>query len=103
MVKPIKNSYITSELAEDDLLDIFQTSIEGWGISKARQYAQDIEDTFNRLSKYPDLGQSRDKIFPGAFSFPVGSHVIFYRKSGDHIEIARVLHKRMDFEHHFDF
>ena len=82
---------------------MFQNSMEGWGISKARQqYAQNLEDTCNRLTKYPDLGKSRDKIFPGAFSFPVGSHVIFYRKSGDHIEIARVLHKRMDFEHYFD-
>lgn len=98
----IKNDYKTSNLAEEDLIDIFLKSIEGWGISKARQYSQAIEDTFNRLARHPDLGKSRDELFPGALSFPVGSHIIFYRKAAGIIEIARILHRRMDYRKHLD-
>ena len=47
------------------------------------------------------MGKSRDELFPGALSFPVGSHLIFYRQTGNQIEIARVPHNRMDYEQHF--
>lgn len=57
--------------------------------------------TCAQLSENPDMGKSRDELFPGALSFPVGSHIIFYRKTDNQIEIARVLHQRMDYEQHF--
>ena len=57
--------------------------------------------TFTQLSENPDMGKSRDELFPGALSFPVGSHLIFYRQTGNQIEIARVPHNRMDYEQHF--
>lgn len=60
-----------------------------------------IDETFTQLSENPDMGKSRDELFPGALSFPVGSHLIFYRQTGKQIEIARVLHNRMDYERHF--
>ena len=97
----IKNNYTISEYAEEDLLNIFLKSIKNWGSSKALEYSQMIDETFTQLSENPDMGKSRDELFPGALSFPAGSYIIFYRKTYNQIEIARVLHQRMDFEQHF--
>ena len=99
--RKIKNNYTISEYAEEDLLNIFLKSIKNWGSSKALEYSQMIDEAFTQLSENPDMGKSRDELFPGALSFPVGSHLIFYRKTDNQIEIARVLHKRMDYERHF--
>ena len=57
--------------------------------------------TCAQLSENPDMGKLRDELFPGALSFPVGCHLIFYRQTGNQIEIARFLHNRMDYAQHF--
>lgn len=36
----------------------------------------------------------------GYFKCPAGSHVIFYRLSGIHLDVIRILHQRMDVERH---
>jgi toxin ParE1/3/4 len=97
----IKSNYIISTLAEEDLLNIFLISIEGWGIDKAHKYSKTLEEAFIMLSKHPDLGKERKDLFSGALSFPVGSHIIFYRKKDSQIEISRILHQRMDFQRNF--
>ena len=61
-----------------------------------------IEDVFNQLANFPDMGKSRDELFPGTLSFSAGSHIVFYRKTTNQIEIARVLHKRMDYGKYFN-
>lgn len=98
----IKSNYKISELAEEDLLSIFLTGMEKFGIKRAKQYYLAIEDVFNQLATFPNMGKSRDELFPGALSFSVGSHIVFYRKTADQIEIARVLHKRMDYGKYFN-
>ena len=98
----IIKKYKLSKLAEEDLLDIFQNGIDYFGKTKAQQYSLTIEKTFRRLESFPNIGKPRDELFPGALSFPVGSHIVFYRKTPDGIEVARVLHKRMDYGQYFD-
>ncbi len=39
MESKIKSNYKTSELAEEDLLTIFLTGIENFGIKRAKQYS----------------------------------------------------------------
>lgn len=49
------------------------------------------------LAQNPELGRDRSEVYAGARSFPSGKHVIFYRTAAQGvIEIARVLHQRMD-------
>ena len=97
-----KNSYKTSKLAEEDLLDIFLNGIDDFGAKKAQQYSLEMDKAFNLLADYPDMGKSRNELFPGALSFSVGSHIVFYRKNIKQIEISRILHRRMDYEQYFD-
>ena len=76
MERKIKSNYKISELAEEDMLAIFLTGMENFGIKRAKQYYLAIEDIFNQLENFPDMGKSRDELFPGALSFSAGSHII---------------------------
>ena len=98
------DKYQLSLLAKNDLIDIFQTSIDRWGANKAEQYANEIEAMLVKLSSSPNIGKCRDELFPGALSFPVGSHVVFYQKGEqiNNIKVARILHQNMDFYRHFN-
>lgn len=48
------------------------------------------------LAANSSLGKLREELFTEAKSFPAGKHIIFYKPCDDGIEIARVLHQRMD-------
>ena len=44
--------------------------------------------------------KTRDDLADGSRAFRVAKHLIFYRVSGDSMEIARILHESMDFSRH---
>ncbi len=52
------------------------------------------------LAQEPHLGRVCDEIRQGYRKHHVGRHLIFYRQVAAHIEIIRILHKRMDVESH---
>jgi toxin ParE1/3/4 len=45
-------------------------------------------------------GRAVDDVRRGYFRYAVGSHLIFYRRSGHMIDIIRILHQRMDVGRH---
>ena len=97
-----KNNYRLSDLAKQDIQSIFEYTIENWGEKQARVYALKLSDGFDLIAQSPKVGTSRNKLYPNALSYIVGSHIIFYAINSDsNIEIARVLHQSMDFERHF--
>ena len=53
------------------------------------------------LAEQPLIGRLRDELRPNVRGFPVGSYVIFYRDTPEHIEIIRVLHGARDIENTF--
>jgi plasmid stabilization system protein ParE len=55
---------------------------------------------FRSLAQFPTLGRSCDDIRPGYRKYAEGAHVIFYREVDGGIEIARILHGRMDLDRH---
>ncbi|HCU67622.1 MAG TPA: type II toxin-antitoxin system RelE/ParE family toxin [Rheinheimera sp.] len=90
-------SYRLSRLAEADLREISAATITNWGSIQARAYLESLDKTMLALADNPNLGRERAEIYGGARSFPCGKHIIFYRTAAkDIIEIARVLHQRMD-------
>lgn len=90
-------SYRLSRLAETDLREISAATITNWGSIQARAYLESLDKTMLALAENPDLGRERTEVFGGARSFPCGKNVIFYRAFAEGvIEIARVLHQRMD-------
>ncbi len=95
------SSYRLSPLAEEDLFKIIATTIESWGEIQARVYAQTIDAALLKLAQYPDFGRERNDIYNGARSFPVEKHIVFYQVSDNGINVARILHQRMDLSKHF--
>ena len=89
-------TYKLSALAEADIKQIIRQTINQWGLHQAKVYSQKLHETFVMLAKSPELGSSRAFIQPGTRCFPVKKHVIYYRRVTSGIEIARVLHNRMN-------
>jgi toxin ParE1/3/4 len=94
-------TYRLSPLAEQDLYKIISTTIEYWGSTQAKVYAQSIDSALLKLAQYPDFGRERSEIYKDAKSFPVEKHIVFYQVSDSGIDVARILHQRMDPSKHF--
>jgi len=95
------STYRLSPLAEEDLYKIISTTINVWGNEQAKLYAQNIDAALIKLAQYPDFGIERNEIYLGARSFPVEKHIVFYQVSDNGIDVARILHQRMDLSKHF--
>jgi toxin ParE1/3/4 len=94
-------AYRLSPLAEQDLYKIISTTINSWGNEQAKEYAQNIDAALIKLAQYPDFGRERNEIYKDAKSFPVEKHIVFYQVSDSGIDVARILHQRMDPSKHF--
>lgn len=95
------SNYRLSPLAEEDLFKIISTTIESWGSAQAKVYAQTIDSALLKLAQYPGFGKERSDVYNGARSFPVEKHIVFYQVSDNGIDVARILHQRMDLSKHF--
>lgn len=94
------NRFILSEAAKNDLQEIYDFGIFKFGHSQAAKYLEGIQVGIEKISKNPDIGRRRNEIKLELFSFPYGSHIIFYRILPDRIRIVRVLHGRRDLPKH---
>ncbi|MBD3902991.1 type II toxin-antitoxin system RelE/ParE family toxin [Chryseobacterium sp. Ch-15] len=96
-----KKFYILSEIADEDLVNIFDYTMDEFGFDQAEKYLFEIDDIFQNLIINPQLGKTRNEIKQGLYSFPKDNHVIFYRISEDHIRIVRILHGSRDIPNYF--
>jgi toxin ParE1/3/4 len=88
--------YKLTPAAREHLKDIWDYSVEQWGSPRTEKYLLEIQTVLEQLGGNPDLGRHRPEVREGYDSFPVGSHVVFYLKARNHIQIIGVLHGRMD-------
>ena len=93
----MRNSFSLTRKAREDLKSIATYTQKQWGKKQRRIYAKQFDDAFHLLADRPDPGKQCNYIKTGYKKFPNSSHLIFYRSLDDqHIEIVRILHKRMD-------
>lgn len=64
------------------------------------RYLRRIEAAIIIAAEQPQLALSAEAVRSGYFRFAAGSHVLFFRKLPDGIDIVRILHNRMDFLRH---
>lgn len=88
-------SYALSPLAEIDLEGIWFYTFQNWSLAQADGYHRDLVATFEDLASGTKRGRDVD-VRPGYLKCPVGSHMIYFRDSGDQIEVIRILHQRQD-------
>ncbi len=95
-------TFTLTEAAKNDLKGIARFTQRHWGIEQRNKYLKILDNSFHQLAGNPATGRTCHEIKIGYYKFPIGSHVIFYRKKGDLIiQIVRVLHKSMDIEIQF--
>lgn len=83
-------------VARDDLKDIYQYGRRHWGHARSDAYLEDLNELFWALREQPSMGVVRPDLQSGTRSLSIQSHIVFYRVSGEQIEIIRVLHGRQD-------
>ena len=86
--------------AVEDLENIYNRSINIWGVNRTREYIYDIENIFFSISENPMFGHAVEHLQHGLRSYPIGSHIVFYRREPSHVVIVRILHKSMDYQRH---
>ena len=96
-------TYKLSPLAELDYFEILDYTLEKWGIQQFEKYRDVLKGTILRLAQSPTLGKRCEDIHPDLYRYGAGHHIIFYRIAGEGIEIARILHERMDVPRHFPY
>ena len=67
---------------------------------QTKAYLSEIKSGLENLALSPELGKFRNEIDERVRSFNVNRHIIFYRVGKTEIEVARILHCRMDVTTH---
>ncbi|THU32548.1 type II toxin-antitoxin system RelE/ParE family toxin [Niastella caeni] len=89
--------YSLSNKALEDLSKIWEYTYEVWSELQAEKYYYMLLDTCQDLADGNLSGKSYPEISNEILGFKAGRHVIFYRKAKvSGIEVARILHERMD-------
>jgi toxin ParE1/3/4 len=83
--------------ARRDIEEIWEYSVEQFGVDKAETYLRDIQRAAMTVTEDPRRGLGCDEIRSGYRKFSVGSHILFFKASATRVVIVRILHRRMDF------
>ena len=75
----------------DDLLEIW-LFVARDNVRAADRLLDLIEEKFNRLAEFPEIGHAREDVGPGIRAMPVRRYLVLYRQRRDRIEIVRVVH-----------
>lgn len=86
-----------SGLAERDLDNIWYHIAKNSGSTEiASSVVESITRAFPLFARSPEAGTRRDEIELGVRGFPVGNYMVYYRESGQHLVISRVIHGMRD-------
>lgn len=87
---------VWSPESEADLLHIWAEGALRFSKEIADSHLRNIQSTASRLTEQPLLGREREELQPGIRSLVIYPTVLFYRVSGDAVEVVRVLDGRRD-------
>jgi toxin ParE1/3/4 len=83
--------------AVNDLSAIWDYSVDTWSEKQADKYYKLLIDACAELVKKPKPGMDYSEIYPELKGQKIAKHIIFFRVMEDKsIEVARILHERMD-------
>lgn len=95
-----KYSLILSPEAVEDRKDIVAYTVATWGREQAQRYNQKLKSGLDTLRSNPQIGRVHPDLPAGYLLYHVGRHYIIYTIAGTVIEVARILHDRMDLAQH---
>ncbi len=85
--------YELSERAEQRLAEIYEYSIEEFGLKTARRYLNGLHQTFGRLAENHNIGTDLSEVRPATRRLVHESHVVYYEPTAAGILIVEVLHQ----------
>lgn len=88
--------YRLTPAAAEDLSSIWDYTEERWDVRQAEIYVSEIRAAIERIAGNPDRGHACDDIRQSYRRYAIGSHLVFYVVSHDHVDVVRILHQRMD-------
>ena len=91
---------ILSPAAQDDITDILLYTLQTWGEEQMDVYAASLDKGLMLLINKPDIGRSRPELYSGCRSYRIREHVVYYAVHDEDINVARILHGRMDAKRH---
>jgi toxin ParE1/3/4 len=90
-------SYNLTKKAAEDLTHIWNYTVDTWSENQADQYYFMLLDSCQDITDKKVFGKQYEGIYTGLLGIKAGKHIIFYRQiNQDVVEIARILHERMD-------
>jgi toxin ParE1/3/4 len=92
-------SYRLSRLAERDLEEIYEYTVNRWSVDQAIRYIANIRAAIAGLVEGSKVGRKRGDLPEGYLARRVGSHLIIFRET-NLILVVRVLHTSMDAPRH---
>lgn len=89
--------YRLSKKAITDFKNIWNYTFDKWSESQADKYYQMLIESFNEISKNPELGKNYSMIIDDLKGYKAGRHIIFYIETEEGlVDILRILHEQMD-------
>lgn len=90
-------AYKLTNKAVEDLSEIWDYTFEVRSEKQADKYQDGLISNGQEIAENPDLGKNYEGISTQLFGMKANRHIIFYRiESENYMEIARILHERMD-------
>lgn len=89
-------AYRLSRKAEADIIQIYVTGVEAFGVDQAERYHQGLERTFGLLAEFPLAAPERVELRGSPRIHPYKSHIVIYQLDGADIFILRVRHASED-------
>ena len=88
------------ELAEEDLIGIWEYTLKKWGDAQADTYLDQLNEGIAVLAESPRIGRNCDHLRQGYRRVHIEHHMVYYRIAPGQIDIIRILHEDMDPERH---
>ncbi len=93
---------ILSVEAENDLEEIYDYSVDRFGLKVADEYFSQMVEGFDRIAQFPESAIVRNELTADLRSKVYGSHVIFFKVQPEQILIIRILHQSRDMPGFFE-
>lgn len=95
-------SFVISTIANRDIEAIADYLAENRGFETSDHFIKGMTDRLTQLTQFPQMGRSRDEIFPGVRSLLYEKYLIFYTVTDDVVEINRVANGQQDLNQLFN-
>ena len=93
-------AYSLSSRAAADFEEIYEFTIDRFGLQQARTYLTGLSERFDAVAQNPMLGRDASELSPGLRRLVYQSHVVFYVATDLGVRVIRVLHQSMDVARH---